>query len=154
METMDRLISGLNLTKACGLHGVMAKLLKDAGDKIIKPITHILNLSKNQSKFPSVCKVGLVTPIHKDGPWDDANNYRPIALLSLISKILEQVVHEQVYAFLHHTKFFTDAQLGFRKGHSITTCLLGFLDGIYDDIENGMVGVESSSWTSKRHLIQ
>ena len=41
--------------------------------------------------------------------------------------------------FLRHEQFFTEAHSGFRKGHSTTTCLLDFLDGIYDDIENGMV---------------
>ncbi len=138
-DTITRLVQGLNPTKSCGIDGITARLLKDAGPEIIRPITYVINLSIRTASFPSVWKVGLVTPIHKEGPMDDPNNYRPITLLSLISKILERVIHEQVYAFLRNEDFFTECQSGFRKGHSTTTCLLDFLDGIYNDMENGMV---------------
>ncbi len=138
-DTVERLVCSLNSTKACGLDGITARLLKDTGNSLVEPLTYVMNLSIRQAKFPSMWKVGLVTPIHKDGPKDDPNNYRSITLLSIISKMLERVIHKQVYAFLRQEKFFTESQSGFRKGHSTTTYLLDFLDGIYNDIENDMV---------------
>ena len=110
-----------------------------AGPVLVEVVTSIIDLSISTNIFPSTWKITSVTPIFKSGDHDDPNNYRPISLLSIISKLTERVVHDQVYAFLRSNSFFNDAQSGFRKGHSTTTCLLDFLDGIYNDIENGVV---------------
>ena len=74
-STVDRLIRELKGPKACGLDRVTYRLLKDAGQGIVGPLIHIMNLSIATSAFPSTRKVGLVTPIHKDGPTEDPNNY-------------------------------------------------------------------------------
>ncbi len=138
-ESMWKLINCLQSSKACEMEGVTVRLLTDAGPRISDPITHIINLSIESSCFASCWKVSLVTPIFKDGNWGEPNNYRLITLLSLISKLAERMVHDQLYEHLRQEVFFSDAQSGFRKGHFTTTCLIDFLDGIYDDIENGMV---------------
>ena len=51
------------------------------------------------------------------------------------SKILEKVIHKQVYTYLQNETFLSIAQSGLRKGHSTVTCLIDFLDGIYDDTD-------------------
>ena len=59
--------------------------------------------------------------------------------LPILSKVLEHIMHEQVSAYHRYSKFFNNAQLGFRKGHSTATCLTSFPSGIYDNMENGVV---------------
>ncbi len=132
-------VAKLSPSKACGLDGLTARLIKDAGPTLIPVITSIINLSITTNTFPATWKIASVTPIYKSGSHDDPNNYRPISLLPIISKITERIVHDQVYAFLRSNRFFNEAQSGFRKGHSAITCLLDFLDGIHDDIERGVV---------------
>ncbi len=65
------------------------------------------------------------------------NNYRPISLLSLASKMLERIIHNQLYAYLRGNDYFSQNQSGFRKGHSTSSCPLDFLDGIFNDVDAG-----------------
>ena len=116
-------LNSLSASKSCGTDGLTAGLLKDSGDAIVLPLTHIFNLSIGSNFFPNTWKVALVTPLFKDGDKSKANNYRLISLLPIISKLPKKVVHEQVYAFLRHRQYFCEQQSGFRKGHSTTTCL-------------------------------
>ena len=53
----------------------------------------MMNISIDSSVFPSEWKTALVAPLQKDGPRDDVNNYRPIAVLPMLSKILEKPSH-------------------------------------------------------------
>ncbi len=103
------LINNLNCSKSFSKDGIMARLIKDAGPVIIPVLTHIYNLSIRQKRFPDAWKTALVSPIHKDGDKTEPSNYRPIALLPILSKVLEHIVHEQVSAHLRHIEFFNDA---------------------------------------------
>ncbi len=80
-----------------------------------------------------------MTQLHKDGLLSDPNNYQPVSILPVLSKVLEKIAHEQVYAHLRTSNYLSDRQSGFRKGYSTTTCLIDFLDNIYNNIENGVV---------------
>ncbi|EDO43579.1 predicted protein, partial [Nematostella vectensis] len=76
------------ISKATGLDGISAKLLKLAGPAIDMPLCKIINLSIKQSIFPTIWKQARVTPVFKAGDHLDINNYRPISILSILSKIL------------------------------------------------------------------
>ena len=78
-----------------------------------------------------------ITPIFRER--SDCNNYCPISLLPVLSKLLERLIHQQLYGNLRANNYLVENQSGFRKGHSTTTCLIEFLDGLYDGIENGVV---------------
>ena len=121
LTRVQEMIKNLNCSKACGQDGLTARLLKDAGPTITPVPTHIFNLSLKTKQFPNDWKTSLVSPIFKDGERDKPSNYRPIALLSIPSKMLEHIAHEQLSAHLRHIDYFNRAQSGFRKGHSTTT---------------------------------
>ena len=57
-------------------------------------------------------------PVHKKGQKTYVNNYRPISLLPVLSKILEKIVYNQYYSFLSQSNFFYDLLFAFRKNHS------------------------------------
>ena len=71
-----------------------------------------------------------------------ANNYRPISILPAVSKILERVIHSQLYAHISNHGLLSPAQFGFRKHHSTATCILALLDKIFKNMDgNKLTGV-------------
>ena len=68
--------------------------------EIAKPISYIINLSLQSGQVPTEWKTAQVIPLHKSGSKNDYNNYRPISILPVISKILEKAVHQQLMQYL------------------------------------------------------
>ncbi len=150
-STVARLIQSLSPSRSCGTDGITSKLIKDAGACIIHPLVFIFNSSIEQKCFPKAWKKATVTAIFKSGNKCSPNNYRPISILCTFSKLLERVIHEQLYAFLRQCGRLVESQSGFRKGYSTATCLIDFLAGIYQNVNRG-VALVSSSWISRRLL--
>ena len=84
----------LKLSKATGLDGIPARVLKDAPE-IAKAIAYLINLSILTGIIPQEQKEAKVTNIFKSGEKEDVNNYRPISVLPFISKIMERTVQVQ-----------------------------------------------------------
>ena len=121
--------------------------------KIYKPffshwLTKLINLSFITGNFPDVLKLAKVTPIHKKESKLDYLNYRPISLLSVISKIYEKSIYTRVYDYLTINKLISPKQFGFRSKHStnhasisITEQIKSLMDdnnvvcGIFIDLE-------------------
>ena len=82
----------------------------------------------------------LVTPIHKGGDACDLNNYRPISLLSIFDKIMETLMHKQLYDFLQEHNILFQNQFGFRKNNSMTFALLQITEKIKETIDNKKYG--------------
>ena len=89
--------------------------MKSSPDNIIMALSHISNLSLSTGKVISDFKIAKIIPLYKKGDASDMNNYRPISLLSNISKILEKIMYHRVISFLNRHKFFFKNQFGFRK---------------------------------------
>ncbi len=67
---------------------------------------------------PKEWKRARVIPLYKDGKCDEAINYRPISVLPIISKIMERIVHDQLYKFIEENNILNKWQSGFRPGYS------------------------------------
>ena len=89
------------------------------------------------SHFPAKWKVAKVTPIYKDGDKSDVSNYRPISVLPILSKILERVVHDQLYNYLTCNNILHPCQSGFRCNHSTSTTLIDVTDHILSNMNEG-----------------
>ena len=126
-------------TKATGNDGIPVRFLKSNLTVTASLIMHIINLSIVSLKVPVNWKSATLTPLYKEGDKTDPANYRPISILPVINKVLEQVVHNQVYKYLSHNKMLSDAQFGFRQGYSMSTCVLNLINTIFNNMENGMM---------------
>ena len=101
-------------------------------------MTELSNLSISLATFPDDCKQAKMKPLFKKGSKDDPKNYRPISLLLQISKVIENLVHEQVQEYLDKNKILYRYQSGFRPFHSTDTCLSYLSDKIIQGLENRM----------------
>ena len=117
------------------------RLLKLAAPFIADEITSIYNHSVTNSVFPSKWKEAKVAPLHKNGPLEEINNYCPISILPVLSKVLEKHVHESLSEFLHQHKLLHKTQSDFRAQHSCETALTNMIDLWLNAIDNGkMIG--------------
>ena len=137
-DTIFQLLKGINEDKAAGLDNLSGKFLKDGATVLAKPISQICNLSIKYTLFPTDCKVAKLKPLFKKGSKTKPQNYRPISLLPLISKIIEKVVHDQTQKFLDDNNILYRYQSGFRKCYSTDSCLSYLNDKIATGFESGL----------------
>ena len=135
-EEIIEIVNSLNNKKSSGYDGITNFLLKNIIHEIITPLTHILNQSLAQGKVPIKLKIARVVPIFKKGQKESVNNYRPISLLTSISKILERLVYKRTLRFLINCKILSNCQFGFRQKHSTTHALLSFIDKVAHAIDD------------------
>lgn len=133
-------IKTLKPSLSCGPDLVPAMIIKDCSTPFSSALFHIFNLSIKTCTFPSLWKLARITPIHKSGDVSDISNYRPIAVLSNFSKVLESIIYKAIYPYIHNLLSFS--QHGFVKQRSTVTNLsffTHFLSTILDN--NGQVDV-------------
>ena len=75
-------------------------MLKDCREHIIVPLHHIVNMSLQTSTIPAAWKQAKLVPIFKSGDSNKVENYRPISVLPVLSKLLEKAVHSQLLEYL------------------------------------------------------
>ena len=127
-------------TKSTGPQSIPVNLLKLIPDLIISPLCKIINNSFLSGKFPDALKICKVVPIHKGGPVDELNNYRPISLLSVFDKIIEKLMHKRLYNFFESHNILFDNQFGFRKNNSTSYALIQITERIKESIDKKKYG--------------
>ena len=132
-KAIDRLSS----SPACGFDEITAFMVKTGKSQLLDILSFLFNMSIRTKRFPQLWKVAKVTPLFKSGDHNDENNYRPISILPTLGKVLERLIHDQLYSHLTNNKLLTDNQSGFRKGSSTGTCLVDFLHHIYGEVDGG-----------------
>ena len=126
-----KIISVMNKT-TCVSDPFPTKLLISHVSSIIGVILHIVNLSLTSGVFPLSCKSSVIVPLIKK-PGLDAEilkNYRPVANLTFLSKVIEKVIALQIYEHLSNNDIVDSFQSAYKAGHSCETALLR----VYNDI--------------------
>ena len=98
-DQVEEIIRVLKNSGSCGLDSIDARTLKLGKDYIVPAITHIVNLSISTQTFPEDWKVSRVIPLHKKKDQNLPKNYRPVSLLSSVSKILERAIFLQIIEY-------------------------------------------------------
>ena len=104
------IISSLKSKSSSGHDGVSSKLVKDFKYALSIPLSIIINNSLAMGLVPDMAKLAKIIPIYKEKDKKKISNYRPISLLPVISKILEKVVHKNLYTFLEKNKVLYQSQ--------------------------------------------
>ena len=139
-DDIDKIIAGLRNSKSAGLDNVDCSVLKLAKKELIPALTHIVNLSISQGVFPAVWKTAKIIPLHKKNDTTSPQNYRPVALLSVLSKILERAIFLQIVKYMDENSLFHPSHHGFRKNHNTTTALLEMMEQWVENIDKKRVG--------------
>ena len=94
------IVNGMNSPKACGPNSFQTNLLVEFANELINSLVSIINMSLKEGVFPSLNKVSTVCPVHKKDEMTKCANYRPISLLSNISKIFKRIMYIRLEDFL------------------------------------------------------
>ena len=95
---------------------------------------YIFNECFEVGKFPATLKQANVIPMHKTSPKNVASNYRPISLLSPVSKVFEKLVYIRLEKFLTKHNIICTQQYGFRQGHSTEMAIVDLTNKLKLDI--------------------
>ena len=124
VQKVKKVLKSLKNKSSSGTDGINARVLKDACDGLAVPLTELVNTSIVSGEFPNKWKTAKIVPIFKKGQRSDKENYRPVSLLPVVSKVLESVVHEQIERHFESQNLLPVSQNGFRKNRSTTTALV------------------------------
>ena len=122
------LLKGLKNSRSKSVDELDSYSVKISVDHIAKPLHHIITLSLMQNKFPTAWKYTKVIPLHKKLSQLDMSNYRPVAILSPLSKVLEKIIYQQIYNYFTINKLFHPNLHGYRQNRSTQTTLLQMYD--------------------------
>ena len=90
-------------------------IIRERADLISVYLRDLFNKSLLSGVFPDDWKCARVTPLFKQGEASDLNNYRPISVISVIAKVFERIVCDQLYNFLSDEDIISTHQWGFRS---------------------------------------
>ena len=136
-EMIAKEISNLKSGKAVRSNDIPTKIIKDFKDLFATFIYNNYNKCLLDGTFPEDLKTAEVVPVYKKKKRTDKNNYRPVSILSNISKIYERSFYNQMYDYFD--SIFSKYQCGFRKGHSPQHCLLYMTEKIKQARDNNNV---------------
>lgn len=87
--------------------------------------------------LPDAWKKANVSPLHKSGSKIQVSNYRPVSLTSIVGKVMEKIMRDELMVYLVSNKLINVKQHGFMPGKSCATNLLEFIDKVTYEIEQG-----------------
>ena len=123
----------MDVSKANGPDNISNRLLKETAPSISYSLARLFNISLQRGGFP---KLANVVPVHKKESTQDPLNYRPVSLLSCISKIFEKLVFNHVYQYLDDFHLLSSKQSGFRPGDSTVNQVCFITHMIYKSLQN------------------
>jgi len=147
-----KLIDSMYSKISCGTD-ICVQIIKDNVLFLVKPLVYIFNLFLEIGVVPDAMKIAKVVPIFKKGDKHIPSNYRPISLFSVLSKLLERLVHRRIYNFMDKKQLLYNFQFGFQKNHSTSLALLDVIDNCYKniDLNNNVLRI---FFDLQKHLIQ
>jgi hypothetical protein len=140
-QEVESVIRKLKGKFSAGYDEIPEFVVKQCAMSIKGPLTHIYNMSINSGTFPELFKVARIKPLYKKGDTYSIQNYRPISVLPVFSKILEKIMYNRLTMFLDKYNIITEAQNGFRKQKSTGMALQSFIEKIREALDGGLKAV-------------
>ena len=119
-----------------GIDGIDSKILKLSAPVVTDTLTYMYNLCIDKNYFPNGFKKAKVIPVYKSGEKSDPANYRPISILSILSKPLEKHMNKHILNHLNLYHLLHPGQSGVRQNHSCHTALINMVDDWLQNINN------------------
>lgn len=134
-QEVSSILSNLDNSSSTGWDNISTKFLKSNRQSLVPILTHIYNICFSKGVFPNAFKLAIVHPIFKSGNKDEISNYRPISVLTTLSKILEKLLNSRLKNYLNEKNILSDFQFGFRNGRSTEDAVLALTDKIVKHLD-------------------
>ena len=135
---VEKVATDLKNKLSAGIDDIPDYVVKRCIQVLKKPLANIYNASLESGIFPDQLKVAKVIPLYNKGNKNDISNYRPIAQLSVFSKLLEKLMYNRLMVFIEGNEILTEAQHGLRVKKSTETALQFFVESTQETIEDKM----------------
>ena len=127
-------LKNIDIKKATGYDKIPGKLLRLAHNELASPLTFLINTCMGRHIYPGVMKFAEVSPIYKKADNLVKNNYRPVSVLTILSKLYEGVMNDQLHG--HFSTIFNDLLSAFRRGYSCQALLIKMIDDWKVSLDN------------------
>ena len=134
-DHVDKIMKSLKNKTPSGHDCISIKSLKYLSPALLKPLTPIINQSLIKGLFPEKLKIAKVQPLFTKGDEERIEKYRPISLLTSISKVFEKVVFLQLTKYFQDNGLFYDGQYGFRENHPTEMATVELLNRIISALD-------------------
>ena len=132
-----KIINRLDPNKAHGHDMLSIQMIKLFGNSTCKALSIIFKDCLSEGKFPHEWKKANVVPVHKKENKQSLENYRPISLLPICSKIFERLISNEMFTFFTENNLISPNRSGFRPGDSCVNQLLAITHEIYKSFDVG-----------------
>lgn len=126
-----KVVSSLSNSKSTDYCWLSNHIIKRTIHLIQHPLALVFNTCINIGYFPDSLKISKVIPVHKKGCKSDFQNYRPISIVPIMSKVFESLLLAQVSNYFESNNFLSDCQYGFRAGKSTTMAVSKIVDTLH-----------------------
>lgn len=130
-------INSLKRSSATDAFELNDLMLKESAELLVEPLTVLINGCFLQGIYPDILKISKIVPLHKKGDTDVIDNYRPISIIVIFSKVFEILLGERLYQYLEKNNLLHSMQFGFRSKKSTNSALLEVVRGIVEGLESG-----------------
>ena len=132
-----------------GKDNIPISLVKLVAENIASPLTYIINECIRLSVFPTEWKCARISVIPKIDNLATSDDYRPISILPVLSKVFERLIMKQLSNFIEINNIYSSTQVGYRRNHSTNTILIKMRDDILNAINKGEVTLSILADSSK-----
>ena len=105
-QLVEKYIKKLKPSKSEGPDNCHPKFLQETIDEVTEPLSILFNKSLKEGKIPEQWRLANVVPLHKKGPKSNPENYRPISLTSVVSKMMEKIFRDKIMVHMENKKQF------------------------------------------------
>lgn len=142
-------ISGVRTKNSSGVDGMSAKIYLNLPATVLDILAQAINISWESGIFSPCLRSAKVIPLYKGGDIDEPSNYRPISLLSTLSKIIEKLVKSRMTSFINVNNILNSSQFGFQEEKSTNDAMFRLLEDLYSRINRGGVAAAAFCDLSK-----
>ena len=133
-DDIMRVVHSIDVYKGSGIDYAPTFILKDCFRALHPQLTYLFNQSIALGTFPDSWKLATVIPIPKTGIRTDVKNWRPISILPLIGKLMENLCNSILIQYLETKNILCDEQFGFRKNRSTSLAIFNYIKYLTDHI--------------------
>lgn len=131
LDELELTLMAVKNKNSSGFDCISIRVLMNLPDSALSTLVNLINLSFTTGVFPKCLKTALIVPLHKGGDIGDPSNFRPISLLSSISKVMEKLMKSRMLTHLENYNIISNTQFGFRQGKNTGDAIFNLLEEVY-----------------------